>query len=348
MAEEKKKTKKTTRKAGYVDEPTPTDSLERPISPKQFSSHSIPIVGITGAVLGIVGLFFTYYSINTVSLDLQALVRAVAVSLGVGLMTGATSFFVTKKRAEWERWRGVIVMGITGIAILVGIGTYSAWPSLVNIPSLDGLSQAQAEDLLRQNRLVPQARPQYSDNTDAGRVIAHSQSHPTGLSVRAGTVVFFAVSEGQATPSPTHPTPPTMNVSFFKPKSGETISLTRGPDGIYRLSVQGTSSGLPNDRYGLLLWLKPLNPPADRIGWYLQKPPNNGITSVDADGTWIGIAQVGNAQYLPHEGNTIDLAITITDKSDIDKLMAEQGVVVRNEPVGVRTAKASEVVVTLK
>jgi beta-lactam-binding protein with PASTA domain len=87
-------------------------------------------------------------------------------------------------------------MGITGIALLAGLITYTAWPSLINVPSLDGLSQAQAEDLLRQNELIPQARPQYSDSADAGRVIAHSQSHAPGLSVRPGTVVAFAVGEG--------------------------------------------------------------------------------------------------------------------------------------------------------
>jgi hypothetical protein len=294
-------------------------------------------------------VFTITFSVIAASLDLQALIRAIVVSVAVGLIIGAITYFATRERAEWKRWRVVIFMGITGIALLAGLITYTAWPSLINVPSLDGLSQAQAEDLLRQNELIPQARPQYSDSADAGRVIAHSQSHAPGLSVRPGTVVAFAVGEGgeggETTP-PVNPTPNPMTVSLFKPKSGETISLIHGPNGIYRLSAQGTSSGLVDDRYGLLLWLRPVNPPAE--GWYLQTPPKNGVTSIDASGTWTGVAQIGNAQYPPHQGDTIDLAITITTKGDIDKLKAEQGEVVRNEPIGVKTAKASGIVVTLK
>lgn len=287
-------------------------------------------------------------SVIASTVDMQALIRAIVVSGAVGLIIGAVTFFATRERAEWKRWRVVIFMGIIGIALLAGLITYTARPSLINVPSLDGLSQAQAEDLLRQNELIPQARPQYSDSANAGRVIAHSQSHAPGLSVKPGTVVAFAVGEGREggeTTPPVNPTPNPMSVSLFKPKSGETISLIHGPSGIYRLSAQGTSFGL-DDRYGLLLWVRPVNPPAE--GWYLQTPPKNGVTSIDASGTWTGVAQIGNAQYSPHQGDTLDLAITITTKSDIDKLMAEQGEVVRNEPVGVKTAKASGIAVTLK
>ena len=288
-------------------------------------------------------LFTLTTFIGAASLDVQAFILAIA----SGLITAAIIYFVTKERVDWKRWRATLVMGIIAVALVVGLITYRACSRLVEVPPLDGLAQAQAEDLLRDKQLVPLVRPQPSDPANAGRVIPHSQSPSAGLSVRAGTVVSFAVGEGgETTTPPVNPPPPTMSVSLFKPKSGETISVTRGPDGIYRLSAQGTLSGL-DDRHGLLLWLRPVNPPADRIGWYLQKPPNNGVTSVDA-GTWTGIAQVGNAQYPPHEGNTIDVAISIAEKSDIDKLMAEEGVVVRNEPVGVKTAKSSAVVVTLK
>jgi len=91
-----------------------------------------------------------------------------------------------------------------------------------------------------------------------------------------------------------------------------------------------------------------VNPPADRVGWYLQRPPVNGIPGVEADGSWSGVAQIGSAQYPPHEGNTVDLAVTIADNGEINKLMAEQGVVVRNQPAGVKSAMASGVILTLK
>jgi hypothetical protein len=286
-------------------------------------------------------------SMNTGNLDLEALIRAIIISLGVGLIVGAIGFFVMRRRAEWLQKWPVLVMGIVGVTMIIGTVTYYALPSLVRIPSLDGLSQAQAEDLLANNRLVPEVRPQYGAEADAGRVIPHSQNPSAGLSVRSGTVVSFAVGERGETPPITNPSPTTLSISLFQPKAGEKIPCSRGADGIYRLTVRGASSGL-SDKYGLLLWERPVNPPADRIGWYLQRPPVNGIAGVEADGSWSGVAQVGNAQYPPHEGNIVDLAVTIADNDEINKLMSEQGVVVRNQPVGVKSVTASGVIVILK
>ena len=98
----------------------------------------------------------------------------------------------------------------------------------------------------------------------------------------------------------------------------------------------------------MLLWVKPVNPPSEQPGWYLERPPGNGIVRVDSKGSWWGVAQLGNGLYSPHEGDSVGLAVSVADDTTVDKLMAEPGVVVRDYPVGVNTDIASGVVITLK
>lgn len=272
------------------------------------------------------------------NLDLWAIVRAV----GIGFVVAAIVYFVTKTRTERARWLAVSIMGGVGVAILLIL----VWPSLITIPTLDGLSQAEAEDRLRSYHLVPQPRPQYAQVADAGRVIARSQNPSAGIPVRRGTVVSFAVGERGETPPETPPNG--MTISFFKPRAGEKLSCSRGADGVYKVTAEGTSSGVPAATHGLLFWVRPVNPPADRIGWYLQRPPSNGVTEIRSDGSWTAVAQIGNAQYPPHEGDTVDLAVTVAEKDAIDKLTAELGVVVRNQPVGGKSAIVSPVTLTLR
>ncbi len=272
------------------------------------------------------------------NLDLWAISRAV----GIGFVVASIVYFVTKTRAERARWLAVSIMGGVGVAILLIL----LWPSLITIPTLDGLSQAEAEDTLRSNHLVPQPRPQYAQAAEAGRVIAHSQNPSPGLSVRRGTVVAFAVGERGDPTDPSNYS--SMVISFFKPRAGEKISCSRGADGVYKVTAEGTSSGVSHATHGLLFWVRPVNPPADRAGWYLQRPPANGVTDFRSDGSWTAVAQIGNAQYPPNEGNTVDLAVTIAEKDAIDKLTAELGVVVRNQPMGGKSAIVSPVTLTLR
>ncbi|HSE16512.1 MAG TPA: PASTA domain-containing protein [Pyrinomonadaceae bacterium] len=273
---------------------------------------------------------------------------AIISAVGVSLVVGGILYFVTNKRAEWKKARAVLITGSVGIGLLAGIIAYLMWPSLISVPNLDGLSQAEAEDTLRSYHLVPQPRPQYAQTADAGRVIARSQNPAAGLAVRAGAVVSFAVGErGEPAPD-NNPNSSNMDVSFSKPRAGEKISCRIGADGIGRITVEGTSSGVSNATHGLLLWIRPINPPADQIGWYLQRPPSNGIPEIGPDGSWTGVAQIGNAQYPPHEGDTIGVTVTIAEKGVIDKMRAELGVTVRNQPVGVKSATLSPVTLTLK
>jgi hypothetical protein len=80
----------------------------------------------------------------------------------------------------------------------------------------------------------------------------------------------------------------------------------------------------------------------------LQRLPSNGIPGIRPDGSWTGVAQIGNAQYPPHEGDTVDFAVTIAEKREIDKLFAELGVVVLNQPMGGKSATVSSVTLTPK
>lgn len=222
---------------------------------------------------------------------------------------------------------------------------------LVEVPDLGNLSRAEAENQLMEGRLVPEARPQYAPGVSANRVIRDSQDPQARLSVQPGTRVSFGVNMQER---PTQIAPKTdLEIA---PKTDLAVSLeaqdkvmcSRGGDNIYRCSIRGTSSGLSVGGYGLLLWVKPVRPPSDTPGWYLQRPPTNGIDGVPSNGSWNGVAQLGNSQWPPHEGDLIDVAVSIADNDTINKLMAESGVVIRNQPVGVKVDAAQGLVVTLR
>lgn len=279
--------------------------------------------------------------------DLEGLVRAFVMALGVGLVTEGIAFFVLQNRQDWPQRRPVIIVIGIGMVLFLTTAIFYMWPSLVEVPYLGELSQAEAEQVLMTKRLVPDAQPQHSE-TEAGRVIPYSQEPVAGIKVRPGTVVQFSVSQvGAPSPRPTDGEPSRVSVSLFQPKSGDQVRCRHSPDKVYRFSVEGTSKGLSADS-SLLLWVRPVDPPSDTFGWYLQRPPSNGIVRVESDGSWEGVAQIGNAQWPPHEGDVLDVAVTVADKETADQLKAEAGVVTRAQPVGIESDTASGVVVTLK
>lgn len=218
---------------------------------------------------------------------------------------------------------------------------------LVDVPNLGSLSRAQAENELMENRLVPEAIPQYANAVNAGLVIPDSQEPAPKISVKPGTLVRFGVSvRSEAHPAPAEPTR-AVTVSL-ELKGSEQVSCPRGGDNIHRCSIKGTSSGLSAGGYGLLLWVRPVRPASDTPGWYLQRLPANGISGVQKDGSWTGVAQLGNPSWPPNEGDTFDVAVSVADMETAKRLMAESGVVIRNEPVGVTFDTALGLVTTLK
>jgi hypothetical protein len=288
---------------------------------------------------------------NAANFDLEALIRAIALSLAGGFVIGAFSYFVMRARPDWTRKKPVLIMGTAGIVLFLLVGIYYIWPNLVEVPELDGRAQAEAEDMLVKRGLVPDSRPQLAAGVESGRVVPHSQSPVRALLVHRGTTVSFGVATSSGGPGVDKPpaggtssTSPTA--SLFEPRGGSTVAFTRSGDGLYRCSTRGISSGLDHD-FQLLLWLRPVKPPSDQFGvWYLQRAGNG--TSVEPDGTWHGVAQLGNAQYPPQNGYTFELAISVADAKTARSLLNEPGVVTRDHPIGAQSAIVSNLTVRVR
>ena len=281
------------------------------------------------------------------NVDWEALTRAFGLSLAAGFLVGATGYFVMRPHADWNRKRPVLLMGVTGLVLLILVLGYSLWPALVPVPTLSGLSQAQAEDLLRSIHLVPDPRPQYASGVSIGYVVPQSQDLQPGTYVRRGTVLSFGVTVSSSSP-PTGTSPSSdRRVALFDPRTGSSVLCVRGPDGLYRFSVKGTSSGVTQE-FTLLLWVRPIQPAAQTFGWYLQRPPGNGVSAIQPDGSWVGVCQLGNETFPPQAGNTIDLSVSIASRTVATGLLARPGVVVEIQPIGVASDTVSSVVIRLK
>ena len=282
------------------------------------------------------------------SFDVEALVRAGLIGIGCGCLTGMIGYFVT--RSDWPRRVPALIMGGCGVGLLAGVAMYYAMPRRSTIPGCANLSQTEAEDLLIKHKLIPSARPQYAQGVPAGRVIPQSQSPAPGLLVANESVITFGVSQQsmaeQSPPSQALSPPGGSDLQLFEPKDRGMLKCSRGVGGITRCSV----SGITGDKSGarLLLWLQPVDPPSETPGWYLQRPPMNGIKRIENDGNWNGTVQIGDAQYPANEGNQVDVAVSILDSDEAKRLLSELGVVVRDQPQGTKVRTASRVVVTFK
>ena len=271
--------------------------------------------------------------------DLVALIRSLIISLGAGLVVaGITAALIKRPKA-------VLVMLGVGVTLLLTVILFYSWPSLVNVPDLSDLARAEAEVALEKKGLIPEGTPQYHMETEAGRVISHSQDPLPGIKVRRGSVVRFGIAVATQASETKEST--LASVSLFRPKSGEKVNCKRYADGVYRFSVIGISAGL-SDKLRLLLWVRPVAPPSETPGWYLQRPPVNGVSGVKPDGSWEGIAQIGNIQWPPHVGDILDVAITVVDVQNANRLLAEMGVVTRVNLPGIASDIASGVRVELK
>lgn len=276
--------------------------------------------------------------------DLISSAQPVLIPLGCGLLLGAL-WFLIKEGSDAPRRRLGLLLGLLGLGVLAAVVINWTVPRLAPVPALGGLSREQAEERLVGKSLVPNARPQHADGVEAGRVITGSQSPAPGLAVECGTTVSFAVAVGGTgrAPGASAPggPPPVQTVELFEPRTGQRAAITRRPDGVGSLTANGVWPG-SDGGFRLLLWIRPVKPPSDLPGWYLQRPPGNGI-SKGPDGTWSGVAQIGSAQYPPHDGDLVDVAVSVADSATVARLMAEGGVVVRPEPVGVASARATGV-----
>ena len=139
-------------------------------------------------------------------------------------------------------------------------------------------------------------------------------------------------------------TAPTVTLS--SPKSHNRINCGRTPEGIYKCPVKGASKSLSQGNFQLLLWVRPVQPAGD--GWYLQRGAMNGIHSIRSDGKWEGIAQIGNLEYPPHEGDRIEIAVSVAPSEEARRLLGSEGVVVRGTVSGKASDTAKDVTVHLE
>lgn len=278
------------------------------------------------------------------SFDVEALIRAVLIGIGTGLIVGAVGFFVMRTNRERQaRWRPVLIMAACGIAILTSVGVFYAMPTRTAVPALDNLSQIEAEDLLAKKGFSPSPRPQYASGVQAGRVIPRSQAPAAGLAVAGGTVVTFGVSQ-QSTDNPGNPH--TADLHLFEPRDHGKLMCSQGVGNITRCQVAGVASGAAGLK--LLLWVQPVQPPSDVPGWYLQRPPANGIRGAENDGSWTGIVQIGDAQYPAQAGYTLNVAVSALEENQANRLLSEPGIVVRDQPTGSIMRVASNVAVAFR
>jgi hypothetical protein len=133
--------------------------------------------------------------------------------------------------------------------------------------------------------------------------------------------------------------------------AGETASLSQprkdgqldcAPDAgtIYRCTVSGTATSIAAG-HELLLWVRPVQPPSESEGWYLQRRPNGVLNR--SGSSWNGKVQIGSRDYPPHDGDIVDIAVSIADKAELDRLMREAGTVIKPDPSGAPVMKSENV-----
>ena len=246
--------------------------------------------------------------------------ESILISLGAGLVVLAIGLVVNRVP------KPVAVLMAVGIGILA----FVIWPraALVEVPDLSDLSRDEADLRLSAMKLVGAQQPQEAPNTRPEHVIPGSQSPLPGTRVRPGTLVTYSISTptsvvpGRTANKGSHA--PTIAISIFSPREGSGVVPKRGADNIFRFDVEGTIEGVDLTKLSLLLWVRPVQPPSDQPGWYLQRHPANGIQSIAGD-RWGGVCQIGNQQYPPHEGDVVDVAASVVPAEEALRLEARQG-----------------------
>ena len=122
------------------------------------------------------------------------------------------------------------------------------------------------------------------------------------------------------------------DVTVTNPQAGTSVTCRQNVV-IYRCSVTGQVVALAGGEE-LLLWVRPIQPPSERAGWYLQRRPFNGVETIAPEGTWAGTIQIGNADFPPHDGDLLDVAVTVVSREAAEELRQRPEVVVELQPVG--------------
>lgn len=246
--------------------------------------------------------------------------ESIVMSLGAGLVVLAVGLVI--KRVP----RPVVFLMAVGIAMIA----FVLWPraTLIEVPDLSDLSRDEAALRLSSMNLAGAPQPQEAPDTRPEHVVPSSQTPLPGTKVRRGTLVRYSIS------APTSLLPGGTNglgdstvaglVSIFSPRGGGRVVPKRGADNIFRFDVEGTIKGVDLTKSSVLLWVQPVQPPSDQRGWYLQRPPSNGIRSV-SETSWHGVCRIGNQEYPPHDGDVVEIAASVVLAEEAARLQASQG-----------------------
>ncbi len=158
------------------------------------------------------------------------------------------------------------------------------------------------------------------------------------------SIALVLISVSMTTPSASAGTPEQQQdkaaISLSNPRRDGQLDCAPDAGSIFRCAVAGGVAGLSQSQK-LLLWVRPVRPPSESEGWYLQRRPN-GVANQSGN-SWNGKIQIGNRDFPPQDGDIVDIAVSITEGVAADKLMRATGVVIEPEPVGVSIAKADNV-----
>lgn len=224
---------------------------------------------------------------------------------------------VAARKTMWQDpHAGSLVSRETTIVIGVSLGPE---PQVI-VPNVIGLEWAEAVRLLKSDHLQWDFNESVSHTSTNGTVLR--QKPRPGSEVKRDTQVNLTRSAG--------PPESSVSVTFSDLNSNDEIELSRSPEGVFRFTVKGHTSGVAGSAgLKVLLWVHPVDPPAP-ANWYLQQKPN-GIT-MDSDGNWRGRGQLGNKEWPPQTGHTFDLAITVVDAKTFAGLVQSGGEVSHDDP----------------
>jgi hypothetical protein len=150
----------------------------------------------------------------------------------------------------------------------------------------------------------------------------------TVLIAAAGIVLVFAshlfVTAQGPPPSPSSTfasaSPPTSAVTLAL-HDGEELSCRSTPDGA-ECAIHGTAQRTSGMQ--VLLWVEPVSPPSGIPGYWIQRG-GYGVTRQprpEATSTWVGAILIGNAQYPPCRGDTVNVIVTLDEASVAEELLS--------------------------
>jgi exo-beta-1,3-glucanase (GH17 family) len=140
--------------------------------------------------------------------------------------------------------------------------------------------------------------------------------HSPDRSPKLAAQVLFGVP-AVAPPQPSNVTP---TLAFTRPTTSQKEAVCKLTTSGGEIEVSGTSLGIHGSGRVLVLFVNPQHSSAR--GWFVQFGLN-GIHMLRPDGTWRGIAQLGNQKSAPEGGDPISLAVMALPQKEADEILAK-------------------------